>query len=59
VGDDEVLLDDSCRYVERAIATNIDAKLDIWEGMFHAFPASVGKLDASTQALDLIGEFLT
>ena len=33
VGDDEMLLDDSCRYVARAVAAGVDAKLDIWEGM--------------------------
>jgi monoterpene epsilon-lactone hydrolase len=33
VGDDEVLLDDSRRYVERAVAAGVDAKLDIWMGM--------------------------
>src|SRR5882672_989542 len=33
VGDDEVLLDDSRRYVERAIAAGVDARLDVWMGM--------------------------
>ena len=35
VGNDEVLLDDSIRFVERAIAAGVDARLDIWEGMDH------------------------
>ncbi len=30
VGDEEVLLDDSRRYVERAVAAGVDAKLDVW-----------------------------
>jgi acetyl esterase/lipase len=30
VGDDEVLLDDSRRYVERAVAAGVDARLDVW-----------------------------
>jgi len=29
VGDDEVLLDDSRRYVDRAVAAGVDAKLDL------------------------------
>ena len=59
VGDDEVLLDDSRRYVERAIASGVDARLDVWTGMPHGFPASIGTLKASAQALDAIGVFLT
>jgi monoterpene epsilon-lactone hydrolase len=42
VGDDEVLLDDSRRYVERAIAAGVDATLDIWMGMAHGFVNGVG-----------------
>jgi monoterpene epsilon-lactone hydrolase len=59
VGDDEVLLDDSRRYIERAIAAGVDARLDVWMGMAHGFAGSVGKLKASAQALDAIGTFLT
>jgi len=59
VGDDEVLLDDSRRYVERAVADGVDARLDVWTGMPHGFPASVGTIKASAQALDAIGTFLT
>jgi len=58
VGDDEVLLDDSRRYVERAVAAGVDARLDVWMGMPHGFPVSVGKLKAAAQALDAIGMFL-
>jgi monoterpene epsilon-lactone hydrolase len=58
VGDDEVLLDDSRRYVDRAVAAGVDAQLDVWMGMPHGFPASVGKLKAAAQALDAIGLFL-
>ena len=58
VGDDEVLLDDSRRYVERAVAAGVDAQLDVWMGMPHGFPASVGRLKAAAQALDAIGTFL-
>lgn len=37
VGDDEVLLDDSIRYVERAVAAGVDARVDVWMGMPHGF----------------------
>jgi len=59
VGDDEVLLDDALRYVERAVAADVDARLDVWTGMPHGFVASIGMLKASAQTLDAIGMFLT
>ena len=59
VGDDEVLLDDSVRFVERALAAGVDAQLDVWEGMVHGFLGSVGHLDASAQALHQVGSFLS
>src|SRR5712672_3205359 len=58
VGDDEVLLDDSLGFVERAVAAGVDARADVWMGMPHGFPGSVGRLKAAAQALDAIGAFL-
>jgi epsilon-lactone hydrolase len=57
-GDDEVLLDDSLRYVERAVAARIDARLDVWEGMPHGF-IGIGQTQAAASALRAIGEFLS
>ena len=59
VGDDEVLLDDSRRYVERAVAAGVDAQLEVWMGMPHGFVASIGLVKASSHALDAIGLFLS
>ena len=59
VGDDEVLLDDSRLYVARAVAAGVDARLDVWMGMPHGFPGSVGKLKAAALSLDAVGAFLT
>jgi acetyl esterase/lipase len=58
VGDDEVLLDDSRRFVEHAAAAGVDARLDVWTGMPHGFVASVGALKAAAQSLDAVGGFL-
>src|ERR1700693_1523718 len=58
VGDDEVLLDDSLRYVERAVAAGVDARADVWMGSPHGFSGSSGRLRAAAQALDAIGDFL-
>jgi acetyl esterase/lipase len=59
VGDDEVLLDDSRRYVERAVAAGVDAELDVWMGMPHGFVTGIGAFVAAQQSLDAIGTFLT
>jgi monoterpene epsilon-lactone hydrolase len=59
VGNDEVLLDDSRRYVERAVAAGVDAKLHLWMGMPHGFVNDVGRFRAAKQALSAIGAFLT
>jgi monoterpene epsilon-lactone hydrolase len=58
VGDDEVLLDDSRRYVDCAVAAGVDATLDVWTGMAHGFTNAVGTMHAANQALDAIGAFL-
>jgi monoterpene epsilon-lactone hydrolase len=58
VGDDEVLLDDSLRYVEHAVAEGVDARVDVWMGMAHGFVASIGKLEAAALSLDAVGDFL-
>ncbi|GJG89308.1 esterase [Gemmatimonadetes bacterium T265] len=58
VGDDEVLLDDAVRYVQRAADAGGDARLDVWEGMAHGFASGVGRFDAAAQALDVVGRFL-
>src|SRR6267154_582465 len=58
VGDAEVLLDDSRRYVERAVAAGVDAELDVWMGMPHGFVTGIGQFEAARQSLDAIGAFL-
>src|SRR5229473_5590439 len=57
VGEDEVLLDDSRRYVERARAAGVDAELDVWMGMPHGFVTGIREFDAARQALSAIGAF--
>ena len=58
VGDDEVLLDDSRRFVERAVTAGVDAELDVWMGMPHGFVTAVREFDAARQSLQAIGAFL-
>jgi epsilon-lactone hydrolase len=58
VGDAEVLLDDARRYVGKAFAAGVDAKLDLWMGMPHGFVTGIGLFSAAGQALDATGAFL-
>lgn len=58
VGDDEVLLDDSLRYVERAVVVGADVRADVWMGMSHGFIVNIGRLKAAALALDAVGAFL-
>ena len=59
VGDDEMLLDDSLRFVERAAAVGVDARVDVWQGMQHVFPAAVAAFAAARLAIAQIGAFLS
>jgi epsilon-lactone hydrolase len=58
VGDDEVLLDDSVRLARRAEEAGDDVRLDVWEGMLHGFPASLGTFEAANSAVDQIAAFI-
>lgn len=58
VGDDEVLLDDSLRYVERTVAAGVNAKLDLWMGMPHGFVTGIGTFKAAIEALSETASFL-
>jgi epsilon-lactone hydrolase len=57
-GDDEVLLDDSRRFAQRAQAAGVDVRLDVWEGMLHVFPSGFDMFEASRKALDEVATFL-
>lgn len=58
VGDDEVLLDDSIRYADRAGAADVDITLSVWEGMPHVFQSSLGHFLAAEQSVNAISAFL-
>lgn len=57
-GDDEVLLDDSTRYAERAFVAGVDVKLDVWRGMPHVFPTGIASFEAARDALDRSAMFI-
>jgi epsilon-lactone hydrolase len=57
VGEDELLLDDARRLVERARAAGVDAALEVWPGLWHIF-ATQGTFPESREAMRRLGHFL-
>lgn len=58
VGTDEVLLDDSTRFVERATAAGASARLLLGPGMIHCYPAFAPLFPEATQAFTEVCRFL-
>jgi monoterpene epsilon-lactone hydrolase len=58
VGEDEVLLDDSVRYADRARAAGVDVTLSVWAGMAHVFQSSLRQFRAAELSVSAIGKFL-
>ena len=58
VGDHELLLDDSVRLAERALAAGVQVRLDVWPEMWHVWHAWAASLPEGQQALDQIGAYV-
>ena len=58
VGDNEILLNDSTRLMEKMKATNVVVQIHIWQGLWHVFQAFVPFLPESRQSIKEIGEFI-
>jgi acetyl esterase/lipase len=58
VGSDERLLDDARQYAERAAGARSPVRLEVWQGMHHAFQVDVAHLRTSGVALDRAAAFL-
>ena len=58
VGTSETLYDDSTRLDERARAAGVDAKLQVWDQMVHAWHLFAPILPEGQQAIEAIGEYL-
>ena len=59
VGNDEVLLDDAREIERRARAAGVDARLEVWERMFHVWQAFYQMLPEGEDAIGRLGAFLT
>ena len=58
VGEDEMLLDDSIRFAEKAKAAGVDITLDVYAEMFHVFQAFWLVLSLAKKANAQLGQFL-
>ena len=58
VGTDEILLDDSTRFADRAYAAGVEVELQRFDGLFHDFQLLARLLASSRGALDDIAAFL-
>jgi len=57
-GGDEILLDDSVRFAERAKAAGSSVTLEVWPEMWHVWHSNVPTLPEATQAIDHIASFV-
>ncbi|WP_413299492.1 alpha/beta hydrolase [Bacillus sp. 1P10SD] len=57
VGNDEILLSDAARLVDRARAAGVEVSFKIWDDMWHVFQTFA--IPEGQQAVDEIGEFVT
>ena len=58
VGTDEILLDNSKRFAEKAQKAGVDVTLEIWDGMFHVFQM-IPFMPSTKKALEQIGGFVS
>jgi acetyl esterase/lipase len=58
VGDNEVLLSDSVRLVERARSEGVEVEFKIWPGMWHVFQGNARYVPESRQSLQEVGQFI-
>ncbi len=58
VGSDEILLDDSARFADRAAAAGVEVELQRFEGMWHDFQTAANMLAISREAITAIGAFI-
>lgn len=58
VGGDEILLDDSVRFAEKAKDAGVDVTLRVGKGLFHCYPVCAPLFPEATQAMNEICSFI-
>jgi acetyl esterase/lipase len=58
VGSDEILLDDTVRFGNRAVEAGVDVNMTVWPQMFHVFQMTAPILPEAMQAIRQIALFI-
>jgi len=58
VGSDEILLDDSTRFADRAYAAGVEVELQRFEGLWHDFQTEAAMLKVARDAIEAIAAFI-
>ncbi len=58
VGDHEILLNDSTRFVERARAAGVDAQVVVWPAMWHVFQMHAPRMPEARESIQQIAAFI-
>lgn len=58
VGGEDVLLDDSLRFAEKAKNAQVNITLEVWDGLPHDFPMLAKFLPEAKRAIKRIGEYI-
>ena len=58
VGSAEVLLDDSVRLAERALAAGVNTTLEVWPDMIHVWQSFAAILPEARQAIERVSTFV-
>jgi len=57
-GGDEVMVDDSRRFAERALAAGVAVECKVWPGLWHVFQTAVPHVPEAAVAIAEIGDFV-
>ena len=57
-GSDELLLDDSTRLAKQATEAGVNVQIEVWDGLWHVFQSSAGKIPEATRAISRIASFI-
>lgn len=57
-GSQEILLNDAQRLANAASRDSVDARLEIYNSLWHVFQVHAGQLDRATEALETAGQFI-
>ena len=58
VGEDEILLDDAARLVKRAVGAGVQARLEVWAGMWHVWQLGAAIMPEADRAIARIAAFV-